>query len=158
MDAETLELLKELQPFFKEKMGEIEPSDSVALSDGTVGFVTQVKDETYVYAQWGDWPRGSYIGSRDKIAWANDNVIRVPDAISRDPERPERGLLGMCRDIACINPVKTVPEMTPEDEQIVGWKITLNPRNCVVEQVYGDTLYLALLKVLAWKTRKEAER
>ncbi len=77
--------------------------------------------------------------------------LRIPDVYSRDPEKPERSLIGMCHHIACINPVTTIPEMTGEEEKIIEWKVTLNPGGGVVKQIYGDTLPLALLMALKWE-------
>ena len=69
MTQEELDLLKELQPVIRKNMGCAEIGDNI----------------TYISSNGPD-VHGTI---------ALDREILIPDAISRDPERPQRGLWGM---------------------------------------------------------------
>jgi len=144
MTAEELALYRELQPVFKEKMGKWRLGDMYwCPRQGEYGdnhykvIIPDIDEDLQI--------------TSETTPCCPDVAIRIPDVYSRDPEKPERSLIGMCHHIACINPVTTIPEMTGEEEKIIEWKVTLNPGGGVVKQIYGDTLPLALLMALKWE-------
>lgn len=115
MTQEELALLRELQPVIRKNMSCMENGDRFHTIDDFGG-------RLFVYYDMGKL--------LDSDTW-------IPDAISRDSSRPERGLWGM-----------------------MGWNnariIELFPSGNVCMQVSGlvitDTPYLALLKALKWQT------
>ena len=79
MTQEELELLKELQPVIRKHMGSWEIGDRFAYPVN--GYPTKLVDSRNI---------------EDVISnTSNMTLILIPDAISRDSERPQRGLWGM---------------------------------------------------------------
>jgi len=84
MTNEELELYKTpiLQELFKRKMGALQDGDMVLWDDSVESLCTECSD------------RDAYIKVFMDEIKAN-TVIRIPDVVSRNSSRPERGLIGM---------------------------------------------------------------
>lgn len=133
---EELEILRkpEVQEYIREKMGELREYDRGFQhgEEGTVLFFWQ--DDGPLYSAFA--PDGRY----DPQAIADD-FLRIPDCISRDSERPERGLLGMLNYDVVLS-VDTYPEGNIYYVKLV--------ENVIQEQMVfqGSTSRLALLRAL----------
>ena len=95
LTPEQIDLLKRLQPFFKEKMGEWQLGDNFYSGDATAIVVnikaTGARDkEERLYSRYYD--EYDFLAS-DSMSYANKHFLRIPKAI--DWQHPERGLWGM---------------------------------------------------------------
>jgi len=115
MTKEEIDLYKnpKLQKLFKEKMGKYQKGDR---------FITP-EDHEYIFLN---------------ISTLAPSCLRVPDIVSRDSTKPERGLLGMIGDFDYItfckaNDGKTLCSCTKEHRYIYK---------------YGNTMVEALLRIL----------
>jgi hypothetical protein len=95
MDAERLRLLKKLQPVFREKMGALTPTDTVCdTSEGNrVGTVLGYDEKIPVRVRFYWKSKNGYYYETNYVP--SDETLLIPDVYSRDPDRPERGLIGM---------------------------------------------------------------
>ena len=95
LTPEQIDLLKRLQPFFKEKMGEWQLGDNFYSGDATA-IVVNIKatgawdKEERLYSRYYD--EHNFLAS-DSMSYANKHFLRIPKAI--DWQNPERGLWGM---------------------------------------------------------------
>jgi hypothetical protein len=131
MDAEKLRLLIKLRPIFWKNMGEWIPGDRGITPSG--GNTAVWKEILFTSGEYGpDWDEGA---------------LRVPDVYSRVPNQPERGLMGMLKNIEYIAP--------PRKNLEVGWEVVIITSGSDRKRFYGETLDLALLKALeGWMDRK----
>ena len=109
MTQEELELLKELQPVIRKNMGCAEIGDNI----------------TYISSNGPDVHGTIFL----------DREILIPDAISRDPERPQRGLWGM------IDWSQVYASIDRDGDLDTG--------------TGHDSPYLVLLNTLKWQTELE---
>lgn len=136
--ADELEIHRkpEVQGYIREKMGELREYDRGFQhgEEGTVLFFWQ--DDGPLYSAF--TPDGRY----DPQAIADD-FLRIPDPISRDSERPERGLWKMAG-----------VDMLYEDGRLWWARVPL-PDTAEVRGAYRSfcepTPRLALLKALEWQ-------
>ena len=119
MTQEELDLLKELQPVIRKHMGSWEIGDRFAYPVN--GYPTKLVDSRNI---------------EDVISnTSNMTLIMLPDAISRDPERPQRGLWGM------IDWSQVYASIDRDGDLDTG--------------TGHDSPYLVLLNTLKWQTELE---
>jgi hypothetical protein len=89
MTPEQLDMIKKLQPLFKERMGEWQVGDDIYY-DNFPAVIIQIKAEgKLAYTRCED--RQNFLSV--SFSFANENFIRIPKPI--DWQNPERGLWGI---------------------------------------------------------------
>lgn len=79
-------------------------------------------------------------------------MLHIPDVVSRDPDRPERGLWGILRSITDyeIEYQDLTKDEYSEDCPTKGINLWSTGRNVIVKSFPG-TIELALLRALEWQ-------
>ena len=95
LTPEQLDMIKRLQPLFREKMGKWQVGDEIQYGHFPAVVVQVKESDDLVYARFDD---SSNFLSADRITFANENWLRIPKPI--DWQNPERGCLGMLNDEA----------------------------------------------------------
>lgn len=134
MNQEEFELYRELQPVIRKKMGEVE--------DGDTAYHPELGTSVYFEGYY-RFPKGK---SLNELSLMGSDLTRIPDVVSRDPERPERGLWGMV-DWAWIE----IHANTGKGEVVIS--VHSNDSH----EVFSGSLLLVLLNALKWQTEQEAE-
>ena len=90
LTPEQLDMIKRLQPLFKEKMGEWQVGDIIVYGNFTAVIVQIKKEDGVIYARFEDSQEFLAV---DRITFADKNWLRIPKPI--DWQNPERGCWGM---------------------------------------------------------------
>lgn len=119
MSGEELEIVRNLQSVIKKNMRELEEGDV---------FYSPTDDKIHAH------------NAKNIVL---DSDIWIPDAVSRDSARPQRGLLGMIKDFRSI---------LYYGDQHEAFQVTLFEHCSYVFR--AKTLYLALLFTLRYQTQQ----
>jgi hypothetical protein len=126
---EELEIIRELQPLFKEKMGHLNKSPFL--------FPTERGDMLY------NKMNKCVEVSSSPHQW-HSMFLAIPDLYSRDRERPERGLFGMLRK---------------DRQYQLNWNerylLSVYDGKTMLNVFDAETPYLALLRAIKWQEEQK---
>lgn len=126
----------EVQEYIREKMGDIEAGDLVNYDTFPVQPHVFSVDLDMLYDK----------NERDRL---NDLAVsRIPDCISRDSERPERGLIGMLDGFYSLVKLRYYG---------IGWRVVIQKgtSSAAWRNFDANIPRLALLKALEWQIEQE---
>lgn len=135
LTSDELEILRkpEMQAYIRERMGAKEFGDCFFVEDEKQVDVGPISDPNYL----------EYLETTGKV-----KAYAIPDCISRDSERPERGLIGMLDGFYSLVKLRYYG---------IGWRVVIQKgtSSAAWRNFDANIPRLALLKALEWQIEQE---